>query len=93
MPYFGQITGLVLLLSVDGGLLRDMVPHSKNGRFAGLFICRIKEAPKYMTALRIFVVILVLLAVGFAALVVMGSSLEPQTATVEVTLPNDSFAE
>jgi len=46
-----------------------------------------------MTALRILIVVLVLFAVGFAALVFMGSSLEPQTATVEVTLPNDSFAE
>jgi hypothetical protein len=46
-----------------------------------------------MTALRILLIVLVLLGAGFAALVVMGSSLEPQTATVEVTLPDDSFAE
>ena len=46
-----------------------------------------------MTALRILLVVLVLLGAGFAALVVMGTSLDPQTATVEVTLPDDSFAE
>ncbi|MEQ8745871.1 hypothetical protein [Pyruvatibacter sp.] len=46
-----------------------------------------------MTALRLLLAFIVLLAVGFTVLVVMGSSLEPQVSTVEVTLPDDSFGE
>lgn len=46
-----------------------------------------------MTALRILLVVLVLLGAGFAALVVMGASLQPQVATVEVTLPDDVYAQ
>ncbi len=46
-----------------------------------------------MTAMRLLIVVIVLLGAGFAALVLIGASLQPQVATVEVTLPDDTFAE